>query len=84
MLQSLRGKFRCHTTGSDIAAGRSLCHTKNLFVQILHYLNQLRIRIRMRIIGIQSIDVRQKDQQICPTIEETKADSVSLSPNCIS
>ena len=63
--RDLRSRQLCrHTSGSHIASGRTFRHTVDLGIHLLHDLNQLRVRVLVRIVGKQTVDIGKQDQKI--------------------
>ena len=61
-----RNQFRIHSSCSHIAAGRRLAHFHQFFAQIFHYMDKLSIFIFPRVVRIKPVDIRKKNQKICP------------------
>ena len=57
-----RSQFCLHASGAHIAPCGSFCHGNDILIQPVHYGNQLCRRIFMRIIGKQSVNIRQQNQ----------------------
>ena len=53
-----------HAAGAEAGSGRALGHVHEMAVQALHLGNELRIRVGARIVRVETVDVREKDQQV--------------------
>lgn len=51
------GEFRGHAAGSHVAAARVLSHFQKILIQLVNLIDELRLRIRMGIIGEKAVDV---------------------------
>ena len=63
------GNFSCdhlgiHAAGTYITAGGSLAHIHEFIRKFIHLFDKFCIRILSGIIGIESVDIRQQDQQV--------------------
>ena len=50
-------QFRCHAASSHLTSGRAFAHLHKMIIQIFYNTDKLRIRILMRIIRIQSVNI---------------------------
>ena len=56
--------FGIHAAGTYIAAGGSFTHIHEFIRKFIHLFDEFRLRILSGIIGVETVNVRQKDQKI--------------------
>ena len=54
-------ELRRHSTGSHVTSCGSLTHSHKFIGKIIHLADELRVRVFLRIVGVEAVDIGEKE-----------------------